>query len=189
MRVLRGWVSAKPSFLGECSPHAGLVSKASKRRSKRVEGKESRIVAQKKLQQQKTKKKKKRRRRKKKKKRKKKIEGKDEEDWEEEEEEVAVKGQRSEGPGRGRTKAQVFRFSGPDSSARRFGEPVVGEPSVHDTRSHLRPTGASRVRLHAHATAGLLKVLLTSRILAAIGFLCQPVSDDWFISCFFFNSY
>ncbi|KAG7190459.1 hypothetical protein KM043_006563 [Ampulex compressa] len=34
-------------------------------------------------------------------------------------------------------------FLGPDSSARRFGEPVVGEPSAHGTRSHLRPTDAS----------------------------------------------
>lgn len=96
--------------------------------------------------------------------------GEGEEEGEEEEETKGAEGRKEEKKGRAevgrKLRCSVSRV--PDSSARRFGEPVVGEPSVHDTRSHLRPTGASRVRLHAHATARLLKVLLTSEIYTRI---------------------
>ena len=103
---------------------------------------------------------------------------------EEEEETKGAEGRKEEKKGRAevgrKLRCSVSRV--PDSSARRFGEPVVGEPSVHDTRSHLRPTGASCVRLHAHATARLLKVLLTSEIYSRGYRLAFP--DHSFISSF-----
>ena len=172
MRVPRGWVSAKPSFLGECTPHAGLVSKAGGRA--RIEGKEvgwwlvgrsgSTSIR--------------RTRRGRRRRGRRRIRE------EEEEETKGAEGRKEEKKGRAevgrKLRCSVSRV--PDSSARRFGEPVVGEPSVHDTRSHLRPTGASCVRLHAHATARLLKVLLTSEIYSRGYRLAFP--DHSFISSF-----
>lgn len=81
----------------------------------------------------------------------------------EEEAEVAVKGHGRDEPGGGKAKAQVFRFLSMASSVRRFGEPVVGEPPIHGTRSRLCPTGASCIRPRTHTTGGLFKVLLLNK--------------------------
>lgn len=75
---------------------------------------------------------------------------------------------RSSGKGakKGRAKTQDEKLRCSVSRGRTLSTGLANSLLVNSrftvSRSHLRPAGTSRVRLHAHATGGLFKVLLTS---------------------------